>query len=438
MSTRQPGRSRYVVTAESWQPISVDALRVGHFVRIGHHWYQHPFVLSRFRITSDQDIAIIRRSGITRLFIDPARSAVPEQAPDSLVETPGAVQETPADVAVVAEQMQSRKAAHTAKVRRHRDHLIQTQESYRTAVDDFSVTLGLLASGRSAAGDSVDALVHKIVATATGSDSPLTFAAITHPDDAAQRRACLGLDAAAIAAAVGRRMRLTGEDMTTLTASAMLHAIGMEQLPEALREEGLIRSREDILEFQHYPLLGSAMLRECRRFPVDVLRVVRQHRERLDGSGFPESASAEEIHPFASIVGAIREFQVHAAREAAMVPAAAVAHLYRNLRGAYGATAVDNVIAALTVYPPGAFLALSDGSIGRVMRVSDTARLRPMVCLFDETVAPGDAQIVDLAETADISVARVLDPAALQADVRSFFGSGWAGLALSPAAALPA
>ena len=87
-------------------------------------------------------------------------------------------------------------------------------------------------------------------------------------------------------------------------------------------------------------------------------------------------------------------------REGATLPAAALAHLYRNLRGACGEAAVDHVIAALTVYPPGSFVALADGNVARVVRVSEEARLSPLVCLFDESMPASQSEIVDLAEPA--------------------------------------
>jgi hypothetical protein len=114
------------------------------------------------------------------------------------------------------------------------------------------------------------------------------------------------------------------------------------------------------------------------------------------------------------------------------MPAAALAHIYRNLRAAYGSDVVDPLVAALTVYPPGSFLELTDGSIGRVIRVSESDRMRPTVCLFDDTVTPAEADIVNLASTRSIRVQRVLDPQALEPDVVEFFGGHrWSGLTLS-------
>jgi len=423
------------VTPESWQPISIDALRIGHFVRLGHRWFEHPFLLNRFRIASDHDIAIIREARLSKLFVDLARS---DLAHTGSIRLP-LLDTTPRpDPTLLTEQLQTLKAAQSADVQRLHEQLRETQSSYRAAVAECGVALALVSQGSRDAAAVTGALVGALLESAAQPQSPLTFVAMSRPSQAAERLACQSLDAAAIAAAVGRRLGLSAEDMTALTMSALLHSAGIAQLPEAMQDESRVTEHSDQLEFQHYPLLGVERLRECGGFPLDVLQIVRQHRERLDGIGFPEHTAAPEIHSLALVVGAIREFQVSATRAEAALPAVALARLYRELRGAYGPVAVDNVVAALTVYPPGSFLALSDGSIGRVMQVNDAARLRPTVCLFDDALTPAEAQIVDLSATLEISVAGVLPPVRLTREVREFFGEGWGGFALPKNVAVPA
>lgn len=423
------------MTLESWQPIRVDALRVGHFVRLGHRWFEHPFLLNRFRIASDHDIAIIREAGLSNLSVDLARSDLAQTASA----LPPLVDPTPRpDSITLSEQLQARKAAQSAHVHRLHEELREAQSSYRAAVADCGAALALVGQGSRDAASTTSALVRTLLENAAHPQSPLTFVAMAMPTQSAERLACQSLDAAAIAAAVGRRLGVSAEDLNALTMSALLHNAGIAQLPESMHDETRITDRSDLLEFQHYPLLGVERLRECGGFPLDVLQIVRQHRERLDGIGFPEHAPAPEIHSLALVVGAIREFQVSATRADTALPAAALARLYRELRGAYGPVAVDNVVAALTVYPPGSFLALTDGSIGRVMRVNDAARLRPTVCLFDDALSPDEAQIVDLSATTEIAVAGVLPPRRLTREVREFFGEGWGGFALPKNLAMPA
>jgi hypothetical protein len=411
----------------NWVPIEAAKLRIGHYVRIGHRWLDHPFIQRSFQITSANEIAIIRDARLTQLFIDPVRSM---PVPDVGGATDDRDAQPAETVAVDVARLQVEKAAHTEAVRRQRDELAAAQRRYGTTADLAESTLLLIDEGDARATAKVGELVQSLLENLGGGDtSPLAFAAAAAPYTAQRRLACFALDAATIAGLVGRRMGIGGESLQHLATAALLHTVGLAQLPQELRDERRVSDAQR-LDLQDYPLLGAEQLRGCGGFHPDVLKIVRQHREHLDGSGFPEGAEERDIHAHAPIVGAIREFQLLSA-DASLTPAAALAQLYRDRRGPYGAWAVDNLIATLTIYPPGTFLTLSDGSIARVMRVSTEARLRPLVCLFDEQVEPQEAEILDLAMVRDVGIASVLNPASLAKPVLDFFGSSLSGFALA-------
>jgi hypothetical protein len=333
-----------------------------------------------------------------------------------------------ADTVARAARLKTQKATHAADVHRTRENLAQSRQDYLSAVEGAGAALGMLGAGEPDGVEATRLAVRNVLALAAGRERPLTLAPVTAPVGLERRQACLSRDAAALAAAVGRRLKLNSTDLQTLTMAAMLHAIGLSRIAPQLRDESRLERRDELREFREYPRLGADLLRDYGNFPPEVVRIVRQHRERLDGSGFPARESGEAIHPLALVVGAIREFQVRATRDGATLPALALAQLYRNLRDACGATAVDHVIAALTVYPPGTFVALTDGNLARVVRVSEQARLAPLVCLYDESMPASQSEIVDLAEPGRAGVERVLAPAALPAGVLNYFGGDWAGL----------
>ncbi len=254
------------------------------------------------------------------------------------------------------------------------------------------------------------------------------------PRSSRELRATQALEAAVIAAAVGRRLSLPPNALRELITAALLHSVGLEHLPESLQDELDLEDAAARFDFTQYPLLGAESIQACGGFSPVVVQLVAQHRERLDRSGFPMQLRESQFHRHACIIGAVREYQVRAMRHRSLRPAAAVAGLYLGLRHAYGVHVVDSLIATLTVYPPGSFLALSDGSIGRVMKVKDSARLQPMVCLYKHDQEPLRAPVVDLSQSSALSVLCVLDPEKLAPAVIAFFGGGWGGIAFHAAA----
>jgi Domain of unknown function (DUF3391) len=130
------------VNSAAWQPIAADQLRIGHFVRIGDRWFDHPFLQSRFRITTPDELALIRAAGLSRLFIDPSRSqaartgGVGPAGPGTAISiSDTAAMPEIADAVAGAARLKSRKDTHAADVRRTRENLVQARQDYLAAVE---------------------------------------------------------------------------------------------------------------------------------------------------------------------------------------------------------------------------------------------------------------------------------------------------------------
>ena len=70
-STRHCAEGSLAANEEIWAPIRADQLRVGHYIKINHRWFDHPFVRRIFRITSEDEVAIIRNARLTKLLRGP-------------------------------------------------------------------------------------------------------------------------------------------------------------------------------------------------------------------------------------------------------------------------------------------------------------------------------------------------------------------------------
>src|ERR1700756_4439880 len=66
-------------------PIQASALRIGMFVHLNVGWMSHPFPLSSFKLTSNEQIETIRSLGLARLTWSPERSDVEEPAVETAV-----------------------------------------------------------------------------------------------------------------------------------------------------------------------------------------------------------------------------------------------------------------------------------------------------------------------------------------------------------------
>ncbi len=98
---------------------------------------------------------------------------------------------------------------------------------------------------------------------------------------------------------------------------AILHDIGKMKLDKKYLASKLIEV-EDEEEFQEHPKIGYEILIEenkYHKFPVEVLDIVLQHEEKLDGSGYPHKLQGNQISLKAQIVGLANEFENYYAGE---------------------------------------------------------------------------------------------------------------------------
>jgi len=94
---------------------------------------------------------------------------------------------------------------------------------------------------------------------------------------------------------VAEELGLSSTRLRSLAVGGLLHDIGKLSVPdEVLNKPGPLTESEFALVREHSER-GRRLLRELGGFGDGVLRLVRDHHERLDGSGYPHGLSAADI-----------------------------------------------------------------------------------------------------------------------------------------------
>jgi putative two-component system response regulator len=93
---------------------------------------------------------------------------------------------------------------------------------------------------------------------------------------------------------LGRELGLDAEQMAALEFGALLHDIGKIGVPDHILRKPAALTEEEWREMREHPLHGQQILSGIE-FLQGAARVVAQHHERWDGSGYPLSLKGEEI-----------------------------------------------------------------------------------------------------------------------------------------------
>ena len=97
-----------------------------------------------------------------------------------------------------------------------------------------------------------------------------------------------------LACAIGQDMKLRNDQMRAVRMAALLHDLGKIFIPaEILRKPGKLTPAEMSVVKTH-PDTDYRILKRID-FPISIADVVRQHHERMDGSGYPQGLKGDSI-----------------------------------------------------------------------------------------------------------------------------------------------
>lgn len=111
---------------------------------------------------------------------------------------------------------------------------------------------------------------------------------------------------ARISVAIARGLNLPDTEVQAIQVASLLHDVGKIATDRAVLTKGTALSRSEERELQRHPCTSYDILSEIR-FPYpEVARLARHHHERLDGAGYPDGKTGEEI-PIGSRIIAVAD-----------------------------------------------------------------------------------------------------------------------------------
>jgi response regulator RpfG family c-di-GMP phosphodiesterase len=93
---------------------------------------------------------------------------------------------------------------------------------------------------------------------------------------------------------LGREYGLTNREMKSLEFGSLLHDIGKIGVPDSILRKPAKLTDEEWIQMREHPFHGQQILRGIE-FLEGAARVVAQHHEKWDGSGYPLGIQSEEI-----------------------------------------------------------------------------------------------------------------------------------------------
>ncbi|MEM9186160.1 MAG: HD domain-containing phosphohydrolase [Planctomycetota bacterium] len=215
-----------------------------------------------------------------------------------------------------------------------------------------------------------------------------------------------------LAVAMGARLGLAEQSLVELGAGCLVHDAGMLRIQPGLTDAARPLTAQERIEVAKHPIIATDLLyKNAERVPVGVRMVVYQMHERCDGSGYPRGCVRDEIHPLARVAAVADSYIAMISQRPyreAWTPYRAVESLLRDTaQGLYDPSAMRSLLQAISLFPIGSLVQLSDGRVAKVRRANGQQYDRPVVEAWALRRGPQSPELVDLAAQ-DLRVQRSL------------------------------
>ena len=406
-----------------------EQLRIGVYVILDLPWFNHPFTLNNFRISSIEQLRELRALKLKRYRYDPERTTPPPPGWKA-AEGTAAETEVPAepvdgssaeDEAAELTPAMAQKKQHAEMMRVQRERLAQVEKAFSKA---STVMRNLNRNLFSRPGETLSdmgALVQQMIAVFLESNEATLH--LMGERVGGEDVYYHSLNVTILAMMLAKHLGFSAEDARNLGVGTMLHDVGKVDIQDnVLNKSPEEYNNAELALYRMHVDYGVEIARKLG-LSADVIRIIGQHHEFCDGSGYPRGTSEAVLSPGARLVSMVNFYDrlcnpVDISR--AMTPHAALSFMFAKRSTKFEKAALQLLIRNLGVYPPGSFVQLSNEAIAVVISVNLKKPLRPWVRVYDEHVPKEEALMMDLDVAPEINISKGIPPGQLPPKVVAY------------------
>jgi putative nucleotidyltransferase with HDIG domain len=215
----------------------------------------------------------------------------------------------------------------------------------------------------------------------------------------------------ALMIALGKQLGLSGQSLKDAGMSGLLHDVGKMLIPgEVLNKPGKLTDEEFNIIKDH-PRKGWEILNISKGANAVVLDVCLHHHERVDGKGYPEKISGDNLTLFARMGAVCDVYDALTSNRCyknGWEPAETIRKMAEWKDGHFDERVFHSFVKTIGIYPSGTLVKLKSGRLGVVVEQTEKSLLTPVVKIFFSTKAnePIMPQIIDLTKSTD-SIANI-------------------------------
>jgi putative nucleotidyltransferase with HDIG domain len=352
--------------------IRIDELQLGMLVeQLDRSWLSTPFFRHKMTITSPQQIAQLKASGVQTLTVNFDAAEVGEVF---------VLEQRSIDAPEVSA---SEEVESASPVISFEEELPEARRVYQAAK---TIVQNAMQDTRLGRAINVEA-VNTVVADMTDSvlRNPDALSSLSRLKRFDEYTFYHSVNTSLLAMSLGRSLGFDRSMLHLAGVGTLLHDIGKMKIPlEVLNKPGRFEAHEMEIMKQHV-LRGVEVLANTTGLGDSYVQPALEHHERVNGGGYPHKCAKQDISQYGLITAIVDIYDAmtsdrcyHKGQPAYQ----ALQLLYRlSLEGHLDSTLVQRFIQVVGVYPVGSVVELNTGEIAIVKQVNHHAPLLPVVVI---------------------------------------------------------
>lgn len=220
------------------------------------------------------------------------------------------------------------------------------------------------------------------------------------------------LNTSVIAIFFGVQMDLSKSELMDLGTGCLLHDIGKTKIPKTILNKPDRLTKEEFDVMKKHPKFGYEVIQKLRYINERAKKIVIEHHERIDGSGYPTGCKGDEISLFGKIAS-ISDVYDAIISDRIYRKGVSGSEAYEFILGGAGTLFDWNLVNIFknhfSIYQPGSCVQLSNGVEAFVVKENKGFPDRPVVrVLYDKENNEIEPYDIDLVVKLDICIEGVL------------------------------
>jgi len=355
--------------------IPIKQLRLGMYIHeFCGSWYDHPFWRKAFKLENQEDFREILATGIKEVWIDTDKGLDVEG---------GKTKETVA--AEIDETLirfdSNRHVAHPVDIAQEAARAINICSQSKQAV-----SLMFKEARMGQALNASDAL--PVVEEVTGSvmrnpGALISLVRLKNKDDYTYMHS---VAVCALMVSLARQLGLNNEQIHEAGLAGLMHDIGKTlSPPEILNKPGKLTDAEFNVMKKH-PVDGNKILQESNGIKSDIaLFVCLHHHEKVDGSGYPDKLTNEQISLYAKMGAVCDVYDAITSNrpyKSGWEPAESIRKMAEWSHGHFDQRIFEAFVRSIGIYPIGSMVKLASERLGVVIGQTEQSLLTPVIKVF--------------------------------------------------------